>query len=150
MVKYSVTCNRWCFFPGSQGSSTNKTDLHDVTEILLKVALSTIIRIQTLTPLIADINILPFTMHLRHVRVYAKKNWTWWCQWSWKKPQPHSYNEEENLRASHYLKDEKVYPHHRDVCVYLYIGMIPLFRRNDVSCLIRCKFNNISGEYVYM
>ena len=57
--------------------------------------------------------------------------------------QPHSYNEEENLHASHYLKAEKVYPHHRDVCVYLYIGMIPLFRRNNVSCLIRFKFYNI-------
>jgi hypothetical protein len=53
------------------------------------------------------------------------------------KKQPHSYNEEEHLRASHYLKAEKVYPHHRDVCVYLYMGMIPLLRRNNVSCLIR-------------
>jgi len=59
------------------------------------------------------------------------------------KKKKHSYNEEDNLRASHYLKAEKVYPHHRDVCVYLYIGMSPLFRRNDVSCLIRCKSYNI-------
>jgi hypothetical protein len=28
-----------CFSPGSHGSSTNKTDSHDITEILLKVAL---------------------------------------------------------------------------------------------------------------
>ena len=59
------------------------------------------------------------------------------------KKQPHSYNEEEHLRASHYLKAEKVYPHHQDVCVYLYIGMSLLFRRNNVSCPICYKFYNI-------
>ena len=32
---------RW-FSPGTSDSSTNKTDSHDITEILLKVALSTI------------------------------------------------------------------------------------------------------------
>jgi hypothetical protein len=32
----------WWFSPGTPVSSTNKTDHHDVTEILLKVALSTI------------------------------------------------------------------------------------------------------------
>ena len=31
-----------CFFPGSPVSSTNKTDRHDITEILLKLALNTI------------------------------------------------------------------------------------------------------------
>jgi len=31
-----------CFSPGSPVSSTNKTDGHDITEILLKVALNTI------------------------------------------------------------------------------------------------------------
>jgi len=30
------------FFPGTPVSSTNKTDHHDITEILLKVALNTI------------------------------------------------------------------------------------------------------------
>ena len=35
-----VTC-RW-FPPGTPVSSTNKTDCHDITEILLKVALNTI------------------------------------------------------------------------------------------------------------
>ena len=30
------------FSPGTTVSSTNKTDLHDITEILLKVALNTI------------------------------------------------------------------------------------------------------------
>jgi hypothetical protein len=32
----------WCFFPGSPVSSTKYTDRHDITEILLKVALNTI------------------------------------------------------------------------------------------------------------
>ena len=36
----SVTCDRSVVF--SQFSSTNKTDWHDTTEILLKVALNTI------------------------------------------------------------------------------------------------------------
>ena len=31
-----------CFFPGTPVSSTNKTDCHDITEILLKVALNII------------------------------------------------------------------------------------------------------------
>ena len=31
-----------CFFPGSPVSSTNKADHHNITEILLKVALNTI------------------------------------------------------------------------------------------------------------
>ena len=32
----------WCFSLEIQRSSTNKTDIHDITEILLKVALNTI------------------------------------------------------------------------------------------------------------
>jgi len=32
----------WWFSPGTPVSSTNKTDRHDITEILLKVALNTI------------------------------------------------------------------------------------------------------------
>jgi hypothetical protein len=32
----------WCFFPCPTVSSTNKTDRHDITEILLKVALNTV------------------------------------------------------------------------------------------------------------
>jgi hypothetical protein len=32
----------WWFYPGSPVSSTNKTDCHDITEILLEVALSNI------------------------------------------------------------------------------------------------------------
>ena len=37
----------WWFSPGPPVSSTNKTDRHDITEILLKVALNTINQIQT-------------------------------------------------------------------------------------------------------
>ena len=32
----------WWFSPGTSVSSTNKTDCHDIAEILLKVALNTI------------------------------------------------------------------------------------------------------------
>jgi hypothetical protein len=38
----SVTCDRSEVFSGSSDSSTNKTDRHDIAEILLKLALSTI------------------------------------------------------------------------------------------------------------
>ena len=41
VCQWLATC-RW-FSPGTQVSSINKTDQHDVTEILLKVALNTII-----------------------------------------------------------------------------------------------------------
>jgi len=36
-----LAAGRW-FFPGTPVSSTNKTDLHDITEILLKVAINNI------------------------------------------------------------------------------------------------------------
>jgi hypothetical protein len=39
------------FFPGTPVSSNNKTDSHDTTEILLKVALN----ILALTPVVAEI-----------------------------------------------------------------------------------------------
>jgi hypothetical protein len=44
VIKFSLTCNRsvvFSFSPGILVSSTDKTD-HDITEILLKVALNTI------------------------------------------------------------------------------------------------------------
>ena len=43
----SVTCDRSVVFRGTPVSSTNKTDLHDITEILLKVALNSITLTQT-------------------------------------------------------------------------------------------------------
>jgi hypothetical protein len=50
MAKCTTLCDKVCqwlptgrwFSPGPPVSSTNKTDLHDITEIFLKVALSTI------------------------------------------------------------------------------------------------------------
>jgi hypothetical protein len=45
-----LEASRW-FYPGTPVSSTNKTDRHYITEILLKVALNTI----TLTPEMRDI-----------------------------------------------------------------------------------------------
>jgi len=47
VIKLSVTCAGGWFSPGTPVSSTNKTDRHDITEILLKVALNII----TITPL---------------------------------------------------------------------------------------------------
>jgi hypothetical protein len=38
----SVLLTGQCFSPGTPVSSTNKTDCHDITDILLKVALNTI------------------------------------------------------------------------------------------------------------
>ena len=57
-----LTAGRW-FSLGTSVSSSNKTDHHDVTEILLKVALNTI----TLTielPLFEDQNNLPYDTDL--------------------------------------------------------------------------------------
>ena len=42
-ICHAVTCGRSVVFSGSPASSTNKTDRDDITEILLKVALNTII-----------------------------------------------------------------------------------------------------------
>jgi hypothetical protein len=37
-----LVAGQW-YFPGTPVSSTNKTDCHNITEILLKVALNTIV-----------------------------------------------------------------------------------------------------------
>jgi hypothetical protein len=42
VCQWFATC--WWFSPGTPVSSTNKTDCHDINEILLKVALNTIIQ----------------------------------------------------------------------------------------------------------
>jgi hypothetical protein len=45
MIKFVLQCDLWQvsgFPPGTLVSSTNKTDRHSITEILLKVALNTI------------------------------------------------------------------------------------------------------------
>ena len=54
VINLSVTYDRSVVFFGYSGSSTNKTDLHDIAEILLNVALNTI----TLT-------IIPFSFYFR-------------------------------------------------------------------------------------
>ena len=41
-VQHYVTCYRSVVFPGPPVSSTNKTDRHGITELVLKVALNTI------------------------------------------------------------------------------------------------------------
>jgi len=58
-----LATGRW-FFPGTPVSTTNKTDRHDITEILLKVALNTIKPNQTnqiysITSFLFKKNILP-------------------------------------------------------------------------------------------
>jgi hypothetical protein len=46
------------FFPGPPVSSTNKTDRHDITEILLKVALNTITHHHPPYPIVANLFII--------------------------------------------------------------------------------------------
>jgi hypothetical protein len=41
---YQLLAHGWWFSPGTLASSTTKSDRHDIAEILLKVALSTIIK----------------------------------------------------------------------------------------------------------
>jgi hypothetical protein len=55
MIKFvSDLCQVGGFSPGTLVSSTNKTDRHDITEILLKVALNTITSLRRLVlPLMA-------------------------------------------------------------------------------------------------
>jgi hypothetical protein len=50
-----VTCDRLAVFSRYSGSSINKTDHHDITEILLKVALTTITPTLTLKKKMARI-----------------------------------------------------------------------------------------------
>jgi hypothetical protein len=44
---YQLLANGWWFSPGTSASSTTKTGRHDIAEILLKVALSTINQIKS-------------------------------------------------------------------------------------------------------
>jgi hypothetical protein len=46
VIKFVSDLRQW-FSPGTPVSSANKTDIHDVTEILLKVALNTINQIKS-------------------------------------------------------------------------------------------------------
>jgi hypothetical protein len=53
---------RW-FSPGTLASSTTKTGLHDIAEILLKVALNSKIEIPYLTGVVLSITIYNFIFH---------------------------------------------------------------------------------------
>jgi hypothetical protein len=58
---------RW-FSPGTSVSSTNKTDRHDTTEILLKVALNTINQDgwQKLTNVVKEQNYVIFVLNIKN------------------------------------------------------------------------------------
>jgi hypothetical protein len=51
-ISLSVTCNRSVVFSGYFDFLTNKTDRHNITEILLKVALSTISHIKPIAAIV--------------------------------------------------------------------------------------------------
>jgi hypothetical protein len=75
-TRYNIMCKvcqwlaagRW-FSQGTPVSSTNKTDRHDITEILLKVGLNTI----TLTPFCFVIVLCCFALMVFHLWI-----WLWW------------------------------------------------------------------------
>ena len=54
----------WWFSPGPPVSSTNKTDIHDITEILLKVALNTIKQTNKYTNFLICIQIVTYLSNL--------------------------------------------------------------------------------------
>jgi hypothetical protein len=62
---------RW-FFPGSPVSSTNKTDRHEITEILLKGSLKTI-TIRSGASIIVELSKRNASMHLTIYQVYVCK-----------------------------------------------------------------------------
>ena len=72
-----LATGRW-FSPGTAVSSTNKTDLHDITEILLKVVLNTI----TLTPtnfiMMSQNNSRNGLFQQAKEDVLNKMNWNWY------------------------------------------------------------------------
>ena len=62
----------WWFFPGPTVSSTNRTDRHDITEILLKMALNTIK--QTNKQIIGQ-NLSTFSSSFLHSDLYVVRYW---------------------------------------------------------------------------
>ena len=73
VIKFVGIAAAWWFSPGSLASSINKTDRHNITEILLKVALDTM----TLT-LTLDVSKSVFsaieTQYLINYAIYQSKN----------------------------------------------------------------------------
>jgi hypothetical protein len=73
----SVTCNRsgqW-FSPGTPVSYTNKTDCHDITDILLKMALNTINLNQSLNTMYEyvkykTVNGISWTLNWREIDLF--------------------------------------------------------------------------------
>jgi len=61
------TSTGWWFSPGSPVSSTNKTDLHDINEILVNVALNTIKQINTQTIGNQWLSLLKFGVHFLYL-----------------------------------------------------------------------------------
>ena len=76
----SVTCNR--FSPGTPVSSTNKTDRHGITEILLKVVL----KHHNPNPKNTDIYLIPHKHSTNIINTqYTDVNphWLWWAMNKW-------------------------------------------------------------------
>ena len=87
--------DRW-FSPGTPASSTTKTGRHDITEILLKVALNTIKQTNNIKYL------LFFSLHISHIIVIVSK-----LQWSCVLCSPLLFVLLECCR--HWLKDLRVH-----------------------------------------
>ena len=65
-----LATGQW-FYPGTPTSSTNKTNRHDISEILLKVALNTI----TLNPNFTIINGRIIVLFIENIFDYFKDSW---------------------------------------------------------------------------
>ena len=72
-----LVTGQW-FSPGTPVSFTNKTDHHDITEILLKVALNTL----TLTPILMTVSlfIFDYTGVPSYTNVFVTRKWKGNCQ----------------------------------------------------------------------
>ena len=67
-----LTAGRW-FFPGTPVSHNNKTDHHDITEILLKVALNICMILLYCPSLLSNISIVFSTLYYLEY-VYSEHN----------------------------------------------------------------------------
>ena len=72
IISLTVVCAGRCSFPGTPVSSTNKTDRHGITEILLKVALKTI-TIRSGASIIMELSKRNASMHLTIYQVHVCK-----------------------------------------------------------------------------
>jgi len=80
VIKFSVTYDRSVFSTGLPVSSTNKTDRHDITEVLLKVALNTIkqkpnqITLRQVSFSLIYINMSSFDLHVSSLHRNVNKS----------------------------------------------------------------------------